>query len=363
MSSIQLKTYAKINLSLDAIGVREDGYHEIEAVMQAVDLWGELELTVSPALQDRIAVEIDHPEVPGGESNIAYRAAEKMLSLFPNPAPGETDCADAAGAIVGATAVADAAGTTAGATAATDAAGTTARAAESTKTADGGDKSQNSGREVRIKIEKKIPVAAGLAGGSSNAAGVILGLNKTLNLGLRIDELCEIGKEIGADVPFCIMSAAAMQEEVLGLKGGTACALAEGIGEILTPLRSVLFWTVLAKPPVSVSTAEVYRALDGTEISRCPDTTNLISGIASGNMQKIKSAMCNVLESVTFKLCPQSESLKKRMEGRGEIAVMMSGSGPTVYALFGSRRRAEALASSLRDLKKQGFRIILTKTL
>ena len=188
--------------------------------------------------------------------------------------------------------------------------------------------------EVHIDIKKNIPEAAGLAGGSSNAAGVILALNQLLGMNLSMTRLCSVGEKIGADVPFCIMAAAGGQRELLKVKGGASCALAEGIGEILAPLRSVLFWVVLAKPPAGVSTAEVYRRLDGIVIKEHPATTHLIDGIESGNMQKIKSSMGNVLENVTFALCPESAKLKERLAGKGSVASLMSGSGPTVYALF-----------------------------
>ena len=307
MSSVQLKTYAKINLSLDVTGVREDGYHEVSMVMQAVDLCDELSVTVYPAPAHRILIQADSPEVPTDERNTAYRAAQAMLEL----------------------------------------------------------QSQDSaaGYEVCIEIKKNIPVAAGLAGGSSNAAGVILALNKILKMNLSMDRLCAVGQKIGADVPFCIMSAAASQQQLLGVKGGATCVLAEGIGEIMTPLRSVAFWVVLAKPPVSVSTAEVYQALDRITVLKHPETTRLIEGIAAGNMQKIKASMGNVLENVTFSMCPMSEQLKERMNSRGSIAAMMSGSGPTVFSLFSGKHRAMAMASSLKDMGKAGCAIFLTKTL
>ncbi len=312
MSSVQLKVYAKINMSLDVTGVREDGYHELMSVMQAVDLCDEITLSVSPASGNSVVLKTDHPEIPADSSNTAWKAAEKMLAIRSQilRERGETE----------------------------------------------------SGIRVEISISKNIPVAAGLAGGSADAAGVILGLNSLLDLQLRLDQLRAAGETIGADVPFCIMAAAGQQPS-LGVRGGAACALAEGIGEILTPLRSVVFWIVLAKPPVSVSTAEVYRIYDTVTVRRHPDTSNLIEGMTSGNMQKIKSSMGNVLENVTFNLCPQSRELKQRMGEKGSIAAMMSGSGPTVYALFAVRQKAEALAASLHDLEKEGYRVILTKTL
>ena len=159
------------------------------------------------------------------------------------------------------------------------------------------------------------------------------------------------------------MAAAGSQRRLLNIKGGASCALAEGIGEILTPLRSVLFWVVLVKPPAGISTAEGYRRIDEISIKKHPETAHLIEGISSGNMQKIKSSMGNVLENVTFSMCPESGALKERLSEKGCVAAMMSGSGPTVFALFQAREKAAAAVSSLRDLKEQGYSIFLVKTL
>lgn len=315
MSVIQLNTYAKINLSLDVTGVREDGYHEVSMVMQAVDLSDTLTVEIKSAGENRIFLSSDSPDLPLDERNTAYRAAQRMLDLFESTLPEEEK------------------------------------------------KERNFHHEVHIDIKKNIPEAAGLAGGSSNAAGVILALNQLLGMNLSMTRLCSVGEKIGADVPFCIMAAAGGQRELLKVKGGASCALAEGIGEILTPLRSVLFWVVLAKPPAGVSTAEVYRRLDGIVIKEHPATTHLIDGIESGNMQKIKSSMGNVLENVTFALCPESAKLKERLAGKGSVASLMSGSGPTVYALFRNREKAAAAEASLKDLKEHGYCIFLTKTL
>ncbi len=316
MSVIQLNTYAKINLSLDVMGVRKDGYHEVSMVMQAVDLSDTLTVEVKHAGENRVFLTSDSPDLPLDERNTAYRAAQSMLELF----------------------------------------GDAGKEADEEKKGD-------AGLEIYIDIQKRIPEAAGLAGGSSNAAGVILALNQLLGLKLSMTRLCAIGEKIGADVPFCIMAAADGQHEILKVKGGASCALAEGIGEILTPLRSVLFWVVLAKPPAGVSTAEVYRRLDEITIKEHPATTRLIEGIESGNMQRIKASMGNVLENVTFALCPESAKLKERLAEKGSVASMMSGSGPTVFALFQSREKAAAAEASLKDLKEQGYSIFLTKTL
>ncbi len=304
MSSVHLKTYAKINLSLDVIGVRADGYHDVSMVMQAIDLSDDLTVDVIQAAQSRIILTMDNPEIPTDEQNTAYQAASAMMDLY-----------------------------------------------------EGGPV------EVHIDIVKRIPAAAGLAGGSSDAAGVILALNSLLGTGFSLSQMCAIGQRIGADVPFCVMSSAACQQQIFPLKGSASCALAEGIGEILTPLRSVLFYVVLAKPSASVSTAQVYRKLDGIEIKKRPETSHLIEGISTGNIPMIQSAMCNVLENVTFRLCPEAERLKELMSVKGSVCTMMSGSGPTVFSLFRSQEKAAALASSLYRLEEQGYRVFLTKTM
>ena len=320
MSFIQLNTYAKINLSLDITGVRKDGYHEVSMVMQAVDLSDVLSVELKSSETSRIFLTSDSADVPDDERNTAYRAARMMLDLYES-------------------------------------------AAQSGGENSSSPKENNSSWEVHIDIKKNIPVAAGLAGGSSNAAGVILALNRLLGMDLSLSRLCAAGEKIGADVPFCIMAAAGSQRRLLNIKGGASCALAEGIGEILTPLRSVLFWVVLVKPPAGISTAEVYRRIDEISIKKHPETAHLIEGISSGNMQKIKSSMGNVLENVTFSMCPESGALKERLNEKGCVAAMMSGSGPTVFALFQAREKAAAAVSSLRDLKEQGYSIFLVKTL
>lgn len=307
MTSIQLKTYAKINLSLDVTGVRPNGYHEVAMVMQAIDLWDEMKVEITPSQENRIFITSDMINLPLNRENTAYKAAERMLQMYSST---------------------------------------------------GNDKTW----DVHIHIDKKIPVAAGLAGGSSNAAGVILALNRLLHMDLSMERLCEEGEKIGADVPFCIMSAAACQPET-GAAGGAVCVLAEGIGEILTPLPPCFFHTVLAKPPAGVSTAEVYRELDRISVPEHPDTEGMIEALSSGDIQQMASSMGNVLENVTFVLCPESRELKDHLGSSECIAAMMSGSGPTVFALFDSEEKAAAALESLNTEKYSDYSKILTKTL
>ena len=188
-------------------------------------------------------------------------------------------------------------------------------------------------RGVAITIEKNIPVAAGLAGGSSDAAATLRGLNKLWNLDLTIDQLAELGAEIGSDVSFCVY-------------GGTA--LAKGRGEKVLPLPAPpTCWVVLAKPFIGVSTADVYRRFDLTG-TRHPNTNNMIRAIETGNFQGVCSNLGNVLEDVTLKLHPEVALIKEQMKRFGADAVLMSGSGPTVFGLAQHDSRMQRVYNGLR---------------
>ena len=214
---------------------------------------------------------------------------------------------------------------------------------------------------VRIDLKKTIPVAAGLAGGSSNAAGVIIGLNDLLRLGMNLEEMCDLGMEIGADVPFCVMTLAA--DSRWKLEGGTNCALAEGIGEEITPLKPARMWCVLAKPPMSVSTAEVYRGLDGLSDYPHPDTDSLLKGLKNGNFQILKQGMGNVLENYTLKAYPEVDNVKKKMMEYNADMTLMSGSGPTVYSLYPGKKKAMYAYSRLKkELEERGCSVFLART-
>ena len=194
---------------------------------------------------------------------------------------------------------------------------------------------------VRITLNKHIPVAAGLAGGSSNAAAVLFGMNRLFRLGLSKEELMERGVKLGADVPYCIMR-------------GTV--LAEGIGEELKELPPMPKCTVLiAKPPISVSTKVVYEALDAKEISEHPDIDGVIEGLEEGSLKKVASAMGNVLEDVTIPMHPVIEEIKQEMKECGALNAMMSGSGPTVFGIFRDRRTAKEAFTKVKaqNLAKQ----------
>lgn len=309
MDSLALNTYAKINLSLDVTGMRPDGYHLVRMVMQSVDLSDEMRIRLLPAEEtaeeERIVLKCNKYYVPVDSRNTAYRAAEIMISRFPE---------------------------------------------------------HFHDHYVRIDLKKNIPVAAGLAGGSSNAAGVIVGLNHLLQLGMGLKEMCGIGAEIGADVPFCIMTLAA--DPRWKLQGGATCALAEGIGEDLTPLKPVRLWCVLVKPPLSVSTAEVYRGLDRIGEYPHPDTDTLLKGLRTGNLQVLQRGMGNVLEYFTLKNWPEVNAVKEEMLKHNKEMTLMSGSGPTVYSLFPGRKKAFLIYRLLKEkMESRGVFIAVGRTL
>ena len=281
MNEIELKSLAKINLGLDVLGRRENGYHDVRMVMQSIYLHDEVK--IEKKRREGIEIVSNLRFLPIGEGNIAYKAAHMLIEEF---------------------------------------------------SLEGG---------VRITLNKHIPVAAGLAGGSSNAAAVLFGMNRLFRLGLSKEELMERGVKLGADVPYCIMR-------------GTV--LAEGIGEKLSVLPAMPKCTVLiAKPPVSVSTKVVYEALDSEEIIEHPDIDALIEGLRQKDLHRISENMGNVLEDVTIPMHPVIEELKQVMRENGAIGAMMSGSGPTVFGLFENRAAAREAQRKIREsgLTKQVY--------
>ncbi len=279
---ISLNAHAKINLSLNVLGKREDGYHTLQMIMQTIQLHDTISIHQIP---EGVEINCDAPYVPNNSSNIAYKAAEAMLYSF-------------------------------------------------------GIKSG-----VRIDIQKRIPVAAGLAGGSTDAAAVIKGINELFKLGIDQKELMKLGKTIGADVPYCIM-------------GGTA--LAEGIGEVLTPLPDFGGVAVLLiKPRVGVSTAWVYKNLDLSKVSERPEIDKLLTAIGDRDIRTLSSEMKNVLESVTVNKYPVIEKIKKELIRLGAAGSMMSGSGPTVFGIFEDTEKAKFAYERLKDGKDE---CILTQT-
>ncbi|WP_316572790.1 4-(cytidine 5'-diphospho)-2-C-methyl-D-erythritol kinase [Neobacillus sp. YIM B06451] len=275
-----VKAPAKINLSLDVLHKRPDGYHEVEMIMTTIDLADRLELSRSDDGQIRIISQSRY--VPDDERNLAYQAAKLLKDRF--------------------------------------------------HVKDG----------VTISIEKVIPVAAGLAGGSSDAAAALRGLNKLWGLGLSLDELAVLGAEIGSDVSFCVY-------------GGTA--LATGRGELIEELPSPpTCWVILAKPYVGVSTADVYKKLDVSAIVH-PDTKSMIQAIRDKDYDRVCANVGNALEEVTLKQYPEVAQIKDQMKRFGADAVLMSGSGPTVFGLVRHDSRLNRIYNGLRGFCGQVFAV------
>lgn len=270
---MKLRAYAKINLGLDVTGTREDGYHEVRMIMQTVGLFDEIELEKCEA--PGIACFCDRKDLPTDSGNLAVRAAEWIGKKF----------------------------------------------------------DISSG--VKLRLRKEIPVAAGMAGGSSDAAAVLVGMNRLFDLGLSDAELVRAAVQIGADVPYC-------------LTGGTA--LAEGIGEILTPLPDLPDCPiVIAKPAVSVSTGYVYQNLVLDRVEH-PDIGGMRRAIESADLSGVTGRLGNVLESVSIPACPVIRQVKKSMRAYGADGVLMSGSGPTVFGIFPDDGKARIAADALQSM-------------
>ena len=265
MDSISLKALAKINLGLDVVRRREDGYHEVRMIMQTIHLYDKLD--IAKTKEPGIAIKSNLSYVPTNESNLVYKAGKLLMDEF---------------------------GITEG---------------------------------VSVDLNKRIPVAAGMAGGSTDAAAMLYGMNRIFELGLSQRELMERGVKIGADVPYCLMR-------------GTA--LAEGIGEKLTQLPPMVKCPVLiAKPQISVSTKFVYENLKLNEDTIHPDIDQLVTDIKNKDLTAIAGHMGNVLETVTIPAYPIIADIKKQMMESGAINSMMSGSGPTVFGLFADEATAK----------------------
>lgn len=274
------KAYAKINLGLDVIGRLENGYHVVKMVMQTVGIYDVLTLKKIPS---GIVVTTDNGELPTDDNNLIYKAARLMREAY---------------------------GITEG---------------------------------VSIHLEKNIPIAAGMAGGSTDAAGTFLGMNQLFEIGATIQELQELGVKVGADVPYCIM-------------GGTA--LAEGIGEILSPLPAPpQCHLVVAKPDINVSTKYVYEHLDAEGVETHPDIDGMIEALEEGELQGIVSRLGNVLETVTVKKHTMINTIKQCMMENGAGGSLMSGSGPTVFGIFTDEQKAQKAKDEIekKQLAKQVF--------
>lgn len=284
MESIKLRAQAKINLSLDVTGRLENGYHTLQMIMQTISLCDEVFLEKT---QEGIEILCDNHDLPCDEKNICHKAAKEFFN--------QTNL-------------------------------------------------QNAG--VRIQIKKRIPIGAGLAGGSTDAAAVLKGLNILYNTNLHLSGLAEIGLKCGADVPFC-------------LYGGTC--LAEGIGEKLTRLPSFDgVSAVVVMPEFSVSTQWVYKNYSMEDSKKHPDTKALIEAIKSKNIEKVARGMRNVLESVTTVKYPEINEIKYVLKNLGALGSMMSGSGPSVFGLFENADKAGAAFNDLKKIYKQVYLVSTT---
>ncbi len=283
MQYIELKALAKINLGLDVLGRRENGYHDVRMVMQTIYLCDDVK--IERTKNQKVSIESNLYYLPSNENNIAYKAASMLREEF--------------------------------------------------HLTDG----------VHITLKKRIPVAAGLAGGSANAAAVLFGMNRLFDLKLTQEELMERGVKLGADVPYCIMR-------------GTV--LAEGIGEELTTLAPMpKCYVLIAKPGINVSTKVVYEKLDSCEVIEHPDIDGIISGLEAGSLEEVTACMGNVLEQVTIADYPVIEEIKNAMKSCGAINAMMSGSGPTVFGIFKRKQDAQKAVEAIK-CKKLAKQIYVT---
>ena len=347
MKKIQLHAYAKINLTLDVTGRRPNGYHDVEMIMQQISLCDEVTVSWEAGSVRRgnpdqtvesdpagiqIQLTVSRPDLPADSSNLAWKAAEEMIAEFGGPAGG-----------------------TANAAAGTKAAGGTARDAADTEAAGG---------VLTIDIQKQIPMAAGLAGGSSNCAAVLHAINQLWELNLSVKELCRIGARLGSDVPFCIMGQAAaeeaLQESFADDPNACHCALATGTGTDLKPLTGLDSFIVLSKPAIGVSTAEVYRGIDNEGIPRHPDNNAVISAICENNYKVLEEKMVNVLENFALKSYPIIVYTKNIMSDLCQSAgipncVMMSGSGPTVFCLCEELSKAQQICEVMKARNPESF--------
>lgn len=283
MDKLELKALAKINLGLDVLGRRDNGYHDVKMVMQTIYLYDDVILRKTKESGIQLATNLTY--LPVDEHNIAYKAAKLLQEEF--------DLQEG----------------------------------------------------ISIYLKKRIPVSAGMAGGSTNAATVLFGMNRMFGLGLSVEELMERGVKLGADVPYCVMR-------------GTV--LAEGIGEILTPLSPMPKCAVLiAKPGISVSTKTVYEKFDALSAVEHPNMDGLVQGLEEGDLQKIGACMGNVLETVTIEKYPILSQIKNIMKREGALQAMMSGSGPTIFGIFEDRKTAKRAYRALRE-KNMAKQIYLT---
>ncbi len=268
------KAYAKINLALDITGRLPNGYHTVRMIMETIGIYDELTITESatPGIRlscDMVTDDLSISELSCGEDNLIVKAAHRIL-----------DAAEDRGLLP----------------------------------------EHEDGTGLDMHLTKRIPMAAGLAGGSSDAAAALRGINRLMGLGFSDDELCDIGVSIGADVPYCI-------------QGGSR--LAEGIGEVLSLLpEPPAAYLLIAKPDIDVSTAYVYKRIDSSDNIRHPDIDGMIGALHAGDLKGLCAGLGNVLRDVTCEEHPIVPALEQFMRDNGALGALMSGSGPTVYGIF-----------------------------
>lgn len=273
MDKLELKAYGKINLGLDVVRKRPDGYHDLDMVMQMVDVYDDVILTRIEGAE--IVVRTDTAVLSNGKDNLAYMAAKMLMDEF------------------------------------------------------------GIDQGLEITIRKRIPIAGGMAGGSSDCAATLTGVNQMFDLGLSTEELMERGVRLGADVPYCIL-------------GGTA--IARGIGDILTPLPTPpKCHVIIAKPPVSVSTAFVYGNIKPDKIKKRPDIDGMVSAIRTQDLYKLAKSLYNVMEDITVPQYPIIQEIKMVMLNNGALNSIMSGSGPTVFGLYDDKGKAEQTVELLKE--------------
>lgn len=315
-NEIKLSSYAKINLSIDVGSVAADGMHPVDMIMQQllfhddVTVW----FAENPELTEpEIKLTTNKPFLPTDERNLAYRAAQ-LISEYAI----ENELKD-----------------------------------------------RDSLRgTIHIDINKKIPVAAGLAGGSGNAAAVLHALNTIWNLKLSLKQLCSLGEKMGSDIPFCLVGQARanylLPKKIRKDSMATSCARATGTGTRLQPLKPLRRAIVIAKPPISVSTKEVYMGIDSCDIKERPDNDRLAKGLCGGKEALVFENMINVLENYTLSAYEEVGALKEFMSGLEESReVLMSGSGPTVFGIYDSMDDAK---SACEKIRKKGYEAYWTKT-
>lgn len=269
---MRLRALAKINLGLDVLRRREDGYHELRMIMQTINMYDQLDMEISE--ERGIHITSNLPFIPTNENNLVYKAAKLLMDEFQVE------------------------------------------------------------QGLKVDLQKFIPVAAGMAGGSSDAAAAMIGVNRLFGLGLSVKELMKRGVKVGADVPYCLLR-------------GTA--LAEGIGEKLRPLPPCPdCYVLIGKPGINVSTKFVYENLRANELKEHPPIDRMLEALQWHNLYKIADYMGNVLETVTIPKYPVIEEIKNHMKEHGALNAMMSGSGPTVFGLFDDKETAERACEELR---------------